>query len=180
MSRIGRPPSDEYLAAERERDIYGIPAYVFKAWNAQRYSAKKRGIPFRFGLFQWHCWWRSVLVGLGPEAKRGNRKGQYMMARTGDQGAYEAGNVYAATPKQNIADIPQTVRLRASEKATITAKANGKPRGYHLKLGNPHPMAHAVETELGAFPSIRLASQAHGFSERTGRTWLRRGAWTLA
>jgi hypothetical protein len=180
MALIGRPASDAHLVARREQETYGIPEHVFKAFKAQWDGAVSRGIPWRFGLFQWDQWWKRELLALGPEAKRGRRKGHYMMARFNDAGAYEHGNVYAATASQNANDIPADVRAAMIEKGSETARANGRPRGAHLKLGNRHPMAHPVETELGVFPSIRLASQAHGFSERTGRSWVRRGAWTLA
>lgn len=177
---MGRPPSDEFLIGAREKAIYGISDYTFKAWNTQRTSAKTRGIPFRFGLFAWDQWWKRELLHLGPDAKRGNRKGQYMMARLGDAGAYEHGNVYAATAAQNQGDIPADVRLRAIDKATTTAIANGKPKGYHLTIGNQHPSAHPVITPLGRFLSIRLASVAHGVSDTMGRRRVRAGAWKRA
>ncbi len=177
MAKMGRPATPAYEAARREQAIYGIPEYVFKAWNAQRYSAERRGIPWRFGLFAWDQWWRRELLALGPEAKRGRRKGQYVMARFADLGAYEHGNVYAATSQQNQLDIPDDVRARRFEKGTATAVARGHPRGYHLRLGNPHPCGKPVVTDKGTFLSIRLAAQAHGVSERTGRTRLRKGEW---
>lgn len=179
MANVGRPASPPYEVARREQAIYGIPEYVFDAWNAQRYSADRRGIPFKFGLFAWDQWWKRELIKLGPDAKRGRRKGQYLMARFADQGAYEHTNVYAATAAQNLADIPEDVRAMARAKSIETPRKNGNSLGKHLRIGNQHPMGKPVMTPLGRFMSIRLASEAHGFSERTGRIRVKRGIWTL-
>lgn len=180
MAKRGRPATDEYAQARMQQQMYGIAEYVFKAWNAQRYSAIRRGIPFRFTLFQWDQWWRSVLRELGPDARRGRRKGNYMMARIGDRGAYEHDNVYAASATGNAGDIPDDVRVLMVERATATQAANGKPRGSHLKVrGDGHPRSHAVVTPFGRFGSIRLASEAHAINERTGRYRISRGLWSL-
>jgi hypothetical protein len=171
---------DHWLAvARRQVALYGIAEHAFKAWRAQAESAVRRGIPFRFSLFEWDQWWKRELIVLGPDAKRGRRKGAYMMARFKDQGAYEHGNVYAATAAQNANDIPPEVRIAAQRKADATLAAHGVRRGDHLRIGSPHPSAHAVMTPLGRYASIRLASVAHGISERTGRYRVRRGYWTL-
>lgn len=172
---------DDLIVADRERETYGIPAYVHRAWKSQRDSARNRGIKFRFCLFQWHCWWNSELAAIGPDAKRGNRKGQYMMARIGDAGAYEHGNVYAALPQDNARDIPDDVRAAMKEKVTATRIARGIPRGQHLKVrGDEHPKSKAVETPLGYFGSIALASEAHGITRAGGHYRVKRGEWTLA
>src|SRR5579862_3899494 len=92
---------DDVSVAKRQMELYGIPAYVYQAWRAQRHSSLRRGIAFRFTLLAWHCWWNTELTAIGPDAKRGRRKGEYVMARLGDKGDYEHGNVYAATPQQN-------------------------------------------------------------------------------
>ena len=180
MAKVGRPPSDEYTRAKHEQSTYGIPEYAFRAWNAQRYNAKRRGIPFKFSLFQWDQWWHAALASLGPEAKRGRRLGLYMMARIGDAGAYEHGNVYAATAAQNAADIPADVRANSQIKATATMLAKGRARGVHLKVrGDGHPRSKPVITAAGRFGSIRLAADAYGISERTGRYRISRGFWHL-
>ena len=170
---------DELLMAARQQATYGIPEYVFLAWKSQRHSAGKRGIEFWFTLLQWHWWWRDALLSLGPDAKRGRRKGQFVMARIGDQGAYEAGNVYAATPKQNARDIPSDVRVAMAEGATATRQERGKPLGAHLKVrGDGHPRSIPIRTPVGRFGSIALAAEAHGITRQAGHYRVQRGVWT--
>lgn len=172
---------DDIMVAKRQMELYGIPAYTYKAWREQRHSSLKRGIPFNFTLLAWHCWWNAELVVLGPDARRGKRRGEYVMARHGDTGAYEHGNVYAATPAQNAADIREDVRIVMTERATETRNANGNPRGQHLAIrGDGHPKAHAVITPIGRFGSIALAADAYGITRAGGHYRLKRGEWTRA
>jgi len=167
--------------ARADQATYGIPERDYQAWRSQYNSAKRRGIPFRFSLLGWRIWWQGELAKLGPDAKRGNRVGCYMMARKRDRGAYEHGNVYAATPRDNARDIPADVRVAMTEQATAACKARGKPRGVHLKVrGDGHPKSHAVMTPAGRFGSIALASEAHGITRAGGLHRVRTGVWTLA
>jgi len=55
-------------------------------------NARKRGIPFHLTRKQWEWLWEREF---GPNwlHYRGVRHGQYCMARFGDRGAYEIGNV---------------------------------------------------------------------------------------
>ena len=62
------------------------------AFWAQRTCSKQRGIPFRFTFEQWVKWWEDQL-GLDWQQLRGCKRGQYVMARIGDKGAYQADNV---------------------------------------------------------------------------------------
>ena len=112
-----RHQSDPDLQTARyQLEAFGIPDYVVKTWLAHRQSAASRGIPFLFTLLQWHLWWKAELLRLGPEAKRGRRRGEYVMARIGDRGSYEQGNVRALTPAQNAAEVPSDVRAMAADK----------------------------------------------------------------
>ncbi|PWT77510.1 MAG: hypothetical protein C5B60_02430 [Chloroflexi bacterium] len=54
-----------------------------------RDSARFRGIPFLLTFKQWTEIW----LASGKWDQRGNQRGKYCMARFGDQGAYEVGNV---------------------------------------------------------------------------------------
>lgn len=168
----------ELLVADREQATYGISSYVRRQWKAQRDSSKKRGIEFRFTLFQWHCWWTGELANLGPEARRGRRRNEYVMARIGDVGAYEPGNVYAARPLDNARDIPADVRASMTLRATASREANGNPRGAHLMVrGTGHPRSHAVLTPAGRYGSIALAAEAHGITRAGGCFRVQRGEW---
>ena len=162
------------------REQFGVPDRDWKAFQAQRYSARRRGIPFLFSLLAWSSWWKVQLRAIGPDATRGRKRDQYVMARLGDRGAYEVGNVYCATSAQNIRDIPEDVRVVMTERCTASRARNGHPRGVHLKVrGDSHPRSKAVVTPLGRFGSIALASEAHGFSRQAGHYAVKRGAWSI-
>ena len=79
---------------------YTIPVDVAKAFKGQRQRAGTRGIQFLFTREEWIRWWE---VHLGPDwmQKRGCRKGQYVMARDGDEGPYASWNVRCITVEQN-------------------------------------------------------------------------------
>jgi hypothetical protein len=65
----------------------------------QKGNARQRGIEFRLNFDEWLSWWRST----GRFAERGKRRSQYVMARPGDVGAYELGNIECMTGGQNLA-----------------------------------------------------------------------------
>lgn len=69
-------------------------------FRQQRYNARKRGIKFEFSYVSWVAWWEEQL---GPDwlAKRGCRRGQYVMSRYKDQGAYVIDNVKCILAENN-------------------------------------------------------------------------------
>jgi hypothetical protein len=71
-----------------------------RAFYKQRWHAKRRGIPFLLTLEEWVMLWKDS----GKWELRGRSKGQYVMARVGDQGPYAVGNVYICTTSENISD----------------------------------------------------------------------------
>jgi hypothetical protein len=67
-------------------------------FQTHRGRAKFMNIPFRLTFEQWlGIWKKSKRL-----PQRGNRKGKYVMARFGDEGAYEIGNVKIILFAQNI------------------------------------------------------------------------------
>jgi hypothetical protein len=72
-----------------------------EAYHQQKSSAKKRGIEFYFTYQEWCDWWERQL---GPDwwKLRGCKRGQFVMARYGDEGPYQWGNVEAVTAEENI------------------------------------------------------------------------------
>lgn len=64
---------------------------------AHRGNAKDRGIPFLLTFEEWLSIWEAS----GHFRQRGNRGGCYVMARYGDKGAYEVGNVKIITFEEN-------------------------------------------------------------------------------
>lgn len=146
--------------AVHQRETYGIPRREFEAWIAHRDNAKRRGIPFRFSLLQWRVWWR---LNLPAGSSRGRKRGQYVMARLGDRGAYEAGNVECITQASNLRAMDRLTLSQAIKAAHARRKAAGIP--HHFTANRTiHPRARPVTTPLGSFASAALASEAHGIT----------------
>lgn len=93
-----------------------IPRY---AYANQRSSAKQRNVPFLLSFEEWWAVWEAS----GKWEQRGRRREQYCMARFGDEGAYETGNVFICTPADNVAEsnarraLADDARQRWSEAA---------------------------------------------------------------
>lgn len=139
-------------------------------YRRQRYAAEVRGIPFRFTFEDWSAWWDAELVKLGPGAERGRRRHQYGMARFGDAGAYEPGNVRALTPHENHNDRSAELKRVANAKRDVTATARGiRPIGSYWKgkVGDAYPTSRPVITPRGRFGSIKLAADAFGVRRQT-------------
>ena len=88
----------------------------------QKRQAKQRGIEFNFTFLEWWRFWQNS----GKWGKRGGGKG-YCMARFGDSGAYEVGNVEIITIGQNFKDsfLTKPAKERAI-KGMATRERNGK------------------------------------------------------
>lgn len=69
-----------------------------RAYYDHKCRAKRRGIGFHLSFKEWVLWW-----GL-DYSKRGRCGGELCMARHGDTGAYELGNISKLTMRQNISD----------------------------------------------------------------------------
>ena len=74
-----------------------IPRYRF---SIQRSHAKRRGIEWQMTFEEWFAVWQES----GHWHERGNRVGQYVMARHGDTGPYSPDNVSIVTCSQNISE----------------------------------------------------------------------------
>jgi hypothetical protein len=71
-----------------------------RAYRSQARKAKQRGIEFELTLDEWLDWWEQQL-GKDWFEKRGCRKGQYVMARPGDEGPYALGNIECVLAEEN-------------------------------------------------------------------------------
>jgi len=88
-------------------EINGGPFLRGRVWNngpasayvLQKTSAASRGIEWDMTFPEWWSLWENS----GKYVERGRGK-KYAMARYGDSGAYEIGNVYICTGVQNTAD----------------------------------------------------------------------------
>lgn len=70
------------------------------AYTAHKGGAKYRSIPFLLTYAEWSDIWKAS----GKWLQRGWRRGQYVMARYGDKGAYEVGNVRICLAEENRAE----------------------------------------------------------------------------
>jgi hypothetical protein len=73
------------------------------AYMKHRQDAKERGVPFLITFDEWWDVWHAS----GKWPMRGLRKGQYVMARFGDKGGYEVGNVRICTSSENVSERHQ-------------------------------------------------------------------------
>jgi hypothetical protein len=103
---------------------------IYKSrFNSQKYSAAKRSIVWHFTFEEWINWWGDDIV------NRGRNKGQLVMARRGDTGAYHPDNVYKVDTSIN----------------------SGDPRRGKSALNSK-----AIMTPLGRFDCLTDAAKAHG------------------
>jgi hypothetical protein len=71
-----------------------------KKYDQHIVNAGLRDIRFQLSFGQWFGIWAAS----GHMHERGNKPGQYVMARFGDRGAYRSGNVEIITINQNTVD----------------------------------------------------------------------------
>ena len=159
--------------ARWQMEAFGIPRSMYQAWRAQRHNAKRRSIPFEFSLLAWWSWWRRELTKLGPGARRGVRRGEYMMCRHGDVGPYSEANVYCGTASDNQQDVQPAVRLDRSARMSLRHATNGPP--LKGRTGARHPASRPVVTPLGTFESGQQAAEAHGITRQAVSIFIRTG-----
>lgn len=70
-----------------------------RQFQIHRANAKQRGVEFKLTFEEWEQWWRES----GHYHERGKKRGEYVMARKGDVGAYELGNIECIPTGENIA-----------------------------------------------------------------------------
>lgn len=99
LMKIGRDMQED------GESFYRTPTVAF---NSQRQNAKDRGIEWNLKIWEWWAIWQKS----GKWSLRGKRKGQYVMCRFLDAGAYEAGNVYIATCSHNCSVQPNHPKRR--------------------------------------------------------------------
>ena len=121
-----------------------------RAYTFHKAGARQRGIEFKLSFQEWLDWWQVE----DRWSRRGRRGDSLVMARFGDVGAYETGNIYCTTSSQNIRDVPKAVR----QKATLDHEAKRKAEG------RPHPRGRSVVTPAGEFPSKTEAAEYHGIT----------------
>lgn len=117
-------------AQRRYRELHRFdPEYKYRS---HRQNALARDIPFRLTFAQWwRIWQRS-----GKWEQRGTDSDQYCMARPGDRGAYEIGNVVIVLNYENRTERNQNYPMKGEDNPAfekdywaIATKAERQRRG---------------------------------------------------
>ena len=95
-------------------------------YHQHKSKATARGIPFLLTFEEWWDIWQAS----GKWKQRGTRRDQYVMARPGDQGAYERGNVRICLAGENTDEMRQGLPPRTKRSPEEQRAAN---RGYKQK-----------------------------------------------
>jgi hypothetical protein len=90
---------------------------------SQKADAKRRGIPFLLTFNEWLGIWKAS----GRLRQRGHGRGYYVMARYGDRGGYEVGNVRIILFEENAREYRPTLDAKTRTGAahagtTVSAK----------------------------------------------------------
>lgn len=110
---------------------------MYGNWRLHRWNATQRGIPFLLSFEEW----REIWLASGKWLERGTRKGRYCMARYGDQGAYEIGNVRICLAEENRAERNAVYPLDGDKNPAFgkdywaTANPDVRER-WHVRLGH--------------------------------------------
>ena len=150
-------------------------------YNMQKRNATARGILFLLSFEQWLSIWNDS----GKMEERGRGADKYCMCRYGDLGAYEVGNVFIGTGKENVRDgnlgkhDSQETRYKKSiallgkpkpwacgdnnvmHRPDVKAKITAAPGG-----GN-HYKARGVMTPEGFFVTAKEAANFLGIPKST-------------
>lgn len=120
-----------------------------KYW-AQKAQAKHRKVDFNLTFEEWWDIWQQS----GKWDERGRKRGQYVMSRCNDSGAYEVGNVFIQTCGDNARDAaPNRVFTKESFKHRI-------PWNKGQKTG---PLSAEIKEKL----SVRLTGIAKPQAKKT-------------
>ena len=111
-----------------------------RAFYIQRRDAIRRGIAFKLTYKEWISIWQKS----GHLHERGNHKGQYVMSRPGDKGAYEVGNVRIITTGENTSEWCKGRPLSQEHRAKIATTKQGQ------SLSNEH--RHKISKGLEGRP----------------------------
>src|SRR3990167_6073746 len=99
-----------------------MPRSPKRKYKSHRARAMWAGIPFLLTFEEWWEIWQAS----GHWEERGRRKGQYCMARFGDKGGYEVGNVRICTTEENHAEFTQTPEQHAKLSQSRLGNKNGR------------------------------------------------------
>lgn len=88
-------------------------------YSRHRANAKRRGVSFTLTFEEWWSVWATSR----RWPHRGNTRNKYCMARNGDVGGYDPGNVRIAKWTRNTAERNRTVRKKRAAEGEIRIKS---------------------------------------------------------
>lgn len=138
----------------RVMSLYGLELSVARSlrrkYTIQRYGASAHGIKFELTFEQWLQIWQDS----GHLQERGTRKGQYVMARFGDTGAYAVGNVEIITGEGNRSQVQ------------VRNKSSISKLGNRYALGNRGRLGRKDSEITRAKKSVALLGNLNGFGRK--------------
>lgn len=154
-SRVARQSAKDAASLAKHGCIYAeyrklVMAGATRPYQYQRRSAGYRGIEWKFTLASWWAFWQAS----GRWSERGIGKGRYCMARHGDVGAYEPGNVSIKLCEDNGREY-QALRAKHERRRSL-------PKGVYLALpGYAKPyMARHGKLHIGMYATAGEAIAA--------------------
>jgi hypothetical protein len=110
-----------------------------KAYSEHKNNARQRSIQFLLTFDQWSLLWSNS----GKWEQRGWRRGQYVMARPGDQGAYELGNVVIQLAEANRAERNRNYPMQGAKNPAFgkdywAAASDDKKKERAAKISRVH------------------------------------------
>ena len=119
-------------------------------YYTQKACAKRRGIEFKLSFSEWWDVWQQS----GKWEERGCKKGQYVMSRYKDIGAYEIGNVFIQTTNDNVRqaqlgnNTPRGPMTEEHKKKLSLARTGLKISGISKLKGKPQTEEHKMKNRL--------------------------------
>lgn len=148
-----------------------------KAFSDQRRNARRRGVEFLLTFSQWTEWWESQL-GSDWFAKRGCRSSLYCMARIGDSGAYELGNIKCLLHSENVTDASTNNVIAYGENAGNVVITEELARLLYVSTDTMKNLSARHSVSVGAIIDIRVRRTWRRATEGLTRTSLRgRNGW---
>lgn len=115
-----------------------------KAYTQHKSNAKQRCIEMRLTFDEW----KEIWLQSGKWDERGRGAEKYCMCRLGDEGHYEAGNVFIAQNKCNISD--GNIGKTDSEVTRAKKSASMKGKAHPWSVGDKNPMHRPeVKAKMG-------------------------------
>lgn len=104
----------------------------WRIYKKHRYSAEQRGIEFKLTFSKWIEIWEES----GQLDNRGREVGKYVMARFGDKGGYEVGNVKIVLSVENNREgsLGKPVPRERVERMAATKRGQKLPENHRKNI----------------------------------------------